>query len=559
MNQKLKRLIIGILIVSLSLGVFAGCGKKDDDPTQAEQKEQQSKEKGDSEDQAESEERSEPEAEDGSFWSDEPLEFDILYNDNPDYPYQDDWLLWDAIKEATNVTLNPIVVPLSDYEEKRSLLISTGEAPEIIPKTYPGQEVPFIPSGVILPVSDYVDQMPNFSKQIEEWDLHDYINTIKQKDGKYYVLPGLHEVVDYDYSYAMRLDILEENDIPIPDTYDEFYDVLKKLKELYPDTYPFSDRFEFKSTLNVAAPAFGVQAGWGAGNGMYYYRNKDEFGFYPITDDYKEFLAYFNKLVTEGLLDPESFTQEDEMAIKKFTTEKSFVINANSQNVVSYRESMDKTLGEGKYEVAKILPPAGPKGSVIYGNKLENGIMITSKAKEDPNFDKMLKFVDWLWYSEEGKTLTKWGVEGVTYKEVDGNKELMPDVKFQTLNPSGTKDLRKDFGFSGGVFVYGGSKEMVYSMLDEEEVAFRTEVAENKEALPPAPPVLFDEDQREQANLISQPLMDYVEQMTLKFILGDASLDSDWDAFVKACKDKGCDDLTTLTNDVYNATKDALE
>lgn len=406
----------------------------------------------------------------------------------------------------------------------------------------------------------YVDLMPNFSKQIEEWDLHDDINTLKQRDGKYYLFPGLHEVVNPEYSFVIREDILEENDIQLPDTYDELYDVLKKLKDLYPDTYPFSDRFEFKSTLSVAAPAFGVQAGWGAGNGMYYYRDKDEFGFYPITDDYKEFLAYFNKLIEEGLLDPESFTQEDEMAIKKFTTGKSFVINGNFQNVISYRETMDGTLGEGSYKIKKMIPQAGPKGpAVIPGGRLENGIMITSKAKEDPNFEEMMKFIDWLWYSEEGKNLTKWGVEGVTYKEVNGKKELMSDIKFQTLNPLGTKDLRKDMGFGSGVFVYGGSKEMVESMMSDEDVAFRTEVVENREVIPPAPPVLFDEDQREQANLISQPLMDYIEQMTLKFILGDASLDSDWDAFVKSCKDKGCDDLTMLTNDVYNETKDALK
>ena len=38
-------------------------------------------------------------------------------------------------------------------------------------------------------------------------------------------------------------------------------------------------------------------------------------------------LQYLNKLVNEGLLDPESFTQDDDTARQKLATGKSFVIS----------------------------------------------------------------------------------------------------------------------------------------------------------------------------------------------------------------------------------------
>lgn len=498
-----------------------------------------------------------------SFHSDKPLTFSMLYSSHPDYPYKEDWLLWKAIKDKTNVTLDLTVVPMSDYNQKRSLLISTGDAPYIIPKTYHPDEVQFIPSGAILPVSDYVDKMPNYSKEVKEWGLEDEINTYKQKDGKYYLLPGLNKILPPGYGIAMRIDILEKNNIPVPNTWDEMYAALKKLKELYPDSYPLSDRYQGKSLLNIAAPTFGqAAAGWGAGNGLYFDRNNDKFIFYPTTNDYKNFLAYFNKLIKEGLMDPESFTQSDDQAIQKFVTGKSFAISTNSQHLVALRQNMDQTLGKDAYKIKEIIPPAGPAGAVVTGGHLENGIMISSKAKDDPNFDQMLKFIDWLWYSEEGQTLCKWGVEGTTYKKTaDGKFQLMPDINFLGMNPSGTKDLRKDFGFGNGVFIlmYGGPKALAESYMTPDDLNFVNAENSNRQLLPPAPPLLYDETEREQANMLSTPLMDYVQSMTLKFILGDASLDTDWDKFVQDCQQKGSDRLVELANKVYQSTKDVLK
>jgi putative aldouronate transport system substrate-binding protein len=403
--------------------------------------------------------------------------------------------------------------------------------------------------------------MPNFSREVKEWGLQDLINSLKQADGKFYVLPGLHEINVSDYALAIRQDIFDKNNIPIPKSWDDLESALKKLKEIYPNITPFSDRWQGNALLNGAAPTFGVAGGWGAGNGMYYYKDKDQFGFYPITDDYKNMLTYFNKLVKEGLLDPASFTQTDDQAVQKFVTGKSFVIMTNTQEIERMKTQMDQTLGKGNYKVTRILPLAGPKGAVMPDSRLENGIMISAKAKDDPNFPQLLKFVDWLWYSEEGQTLTKWGVEGVTYQKVNGKFQLMPDVNYMNLNPSGTKNLQKDYGFSGGVFclLYGGPKDLAESMMTEEVKNYTNEVNNTFKYLPPAPPVLFNESQREQANMLSQPLMDYVSQMTLKFITGVASIDKDWDSYVQQCKSKGSDQLTKLTNDVYKSTKDKIK
>ncbi|KZS47280.1 sugar ABC transporter substrate-binding protein [Paenibacillus glucanolyticus] len=490
-----------------------------------------------------------------AFKATEPFDLSILYSDQPAYPYKQDWMLFAKLKEMTNVTLKPTIVPMSDYSQKRSLLISSGDAPLVIPKTYPGEESAFVASGAILPISDYIDLMPNFKDKVEKWDMDSELEGLRQEDKKYYVLPGLHEAVWPDYTLIVRKDIFEKHGIAIPTTWDELYTAMKQLKQEYPDVTPFSDRFKFNSTLNIAATGFGTKAGWGFGSGLTYLEDKDEFVYTAATEEYKEMLTYFHKLVAEGLLDKESFTQDDDQAVQKFVSGKSFIINGNSQTVVQHRNDMDKTLGEGKYAISKITVPGGPAGQLMSGSRLENGVMISSKVKESEHFKAILQFIDWLYYSDQGQEFAKWGVEGVTYTKEGGVRKLMDDINYNGLNPKGTKDLRIENGFSGGVFAYGGTTELLQSMFSEEEQQFQKSMSETKTVVKPEPPIPYSVEERERVTLLSTPLKDYTDQNTLKFILGDRDL-ADYDKFVAELDSQGVGQYLEIANKTYKTYKE---
>lgn len=500
-----------------------------------------------------------------TFKATKPLTFTTMYNDSATYPYKKDWLLWSEITKRTNVTLNPTVVPMSDYNQKRSLLISSGDAPLIIPKTYPGQEAPYVTSGAILPISDYVKYMPNFMDKVKKWNLQPEIDNLRQADGKYYLLPGLHQEVWPDYTLAIRTDIFEKNNIAIPKTWNEFEAALKKLKEAYPDVTPFSDRWSttgnggsLGALLSYAAPTFGTIAGFSTQNYVTFDQKQKKFVFAGASKNYEDMLKYFNKLVTEGVMDKESLSQSDDTALQKFETGKSFVISANSQTLVDMRNAMNKTLGAGNFSIAKIDIPGGPVGTVMAGSRLENGIMINAKAKDDPNFIALLQFVDWLWYSDEGEELTKWGVQGTTYTMSNGKRTLESGVNFLGLNPSGTKDLRMDFGFGTGTFAYGGTTDLLHSTMSPEEIKFQDSMAKTHKAMPVNPPYPMNATDAEQANLISTPLTDTVRQNTAEFILGTRSF-SDWNNYVSELKAKGMDKYLELVNNSYKAVEKKIK
>lgn len=517
-----------------------------------------------------------PTVTDTNFKAAQPETFSMLFDDNNDYPYEASWQVFDQIQKATNIKINITVVPMSDYNTKVSTLIAAGSEPEIIPKTYPGSEVPYIPSGQILPISDYVSQMPNYRNEITDWKLQGDIQTITQKDGKYYVLPELHQVYVQDYSLMIRTDVFKQLGLSTdPKSWDELETDMQAIKKAYPKDYPFSDRWNLGATMQIAGPAFGLdgatglntqEAQWRGNNSLVYDQKQDDFSFYPTDANYKTELQFFNNLVTQGLLDPESATQTDDQADAKFEMGKSFIESINTQELNTITPKIDATLGKGKYSIAKIQVPAGPAGANFYGTRLENGIMITQQAKQDPHFSDLLRFVDWLWYSEAGETLTKWGVEGQTFtKTSDGNYQLnsnytLPAFGLNTNAPAGTKDLRKDLGYSSGVFILtnGGPADLAYSQMTPDQRTWAETSNSTHTMLPIAPNIQYTTQQLNAQNMINQPLVDYTNSMAYKFIFGQANLSKDWDGYVKQCESQGSAKYTDTANSAYKAQKKAL-
>ncbi|MDG4798098.1 extracellular solute-binding protein [Micromonospora sp. WMMD1082] len=492
------------------------------------------------------------------FKASEPLSFSLLYSNHPNYPLKNDWLFWSELTSRTNVTLEPVAVPLSDYEQKRSLLIGAGDAPFLIPKTYPSQEEPYVSSGAILPVSDYIDLMPNFKDKIEKWNLAPELDTRRQEDGKFYLLPGVHEKPWHDYSLAVRTDILEELNLEIPKTWDELYTVLKAMKAKYPNVYPFSDRFSQPNPagnlLNIMAFSYGLQgAGWNFQHTSWN-AEAQKFEYTGATEQYKQILQYLNKLVTEKLLDPESFTQTDDLARQKLANSRSFVISSNAQTLVNdYRPDLAAT--NPKATITKIPLPIGPAGEINPADRFENGMMISAKARDSENFVAMMQFVDWLWYSDEGQHFAKWGVEGQSFvKDAAGKATLAPDVNVIGLNPDAPKHLQKDFGFYNGVFAYGGNPELVQAFFSEEEQQFQ-EVMNARPARVVPPPHPLTDEEREQVSLWATPLRDHVYQATLQFILGQRDF-AQWDAYVNELKSKNMDAYMDAVTKAYERFKE---
>ncbi|GAB2981206.1 ABC transporter substrate-binding protein [Actinotalea caeni] len=488
-----------------------------------------------------------------TFQATEPIDFSLLYRDHPNYPVQEDWSVFQHLEEDQGVTFDLTVVPLADWDQKKALLVSAGDAPEIISVTYPGQETQFVSGGALLPVSDYFEYMPNFTQKVQDWGLEAEIETLRQSDGKIYMLPGIREVPDVQYTVVIREDLFENAGITEdPATWDEFAEQLAAVKEANPElSYAMSDRWTDTTTLgsflNVMAPTFGTSAGWGYSN-TWYDHDAGEFVFTGGSDAYRDLLTYAHGLVEQGLLDPE-VTQSDDQAVQKFVSGDAAAISGNTQVIAEYRTKLADAGVDAPIRLITI--PDGPYGSYLAGSQLSSGLMLSSEVADSPNLLALLQLVDWLYYSDEGIEFAQWGVEGETYTRAeDGTRTLLDDIGWNALNPDAERKLNTDFGYSNGVFLLanGSSQELLQSVMTEEIATWTEEVLASKEIMPVAPAARLDEMELETTSLLDSQLRDAVQAATAAFITGQRPL-SDWDAYVAEMEGLGATQLV----DTYNA------
>ena len=493
---------------------------------------------------------------DQQFTATEPITLSILWTDWPESPVTESWQVFDHIEELTNVRLELVHVPFSDSVEKRSLLISAGDAPDLIPLIYRGDETPFVSSGAILPLSDFIEHMPHFRKYVQEWELGDMIDTLRQADGKYYMLPGLQEVWVPSFSLIIRTDVWEEVGIGVPSTWDEVHEGLRAIKERYPESLPLADGFEGQSLINYGGYAFGTRAGWGFGDGMVGGHDGGPLEYAATTVEYREMVEYFRMLVEEGLLDTETLTASNDGSgagdvVEKFANETCFAASGSSGTAIEFAQALDATLGRDNYEVRLIPPPAGPAGTIMGPRNFWHGFMLNAELADSENFLAILQFLDWLYFNPEAREMLRWGLEGETYtKGPDGTIELEEGYSLKNfdLQVDAETDLLEDLGFSTFLSEATESRALKESYNSASFAEYVDGVVENLESMPPWVPAPLEEAELEQTSLMATPLKDMVDTNTLRFILGERDM-GEWDAFLAELEASGLSAYVDLLND----------
>ena len=521
------------------------------------------------------------------FYSEEPVTYTMFFNDNPAYPMTEAWQtegIFKAIEDATNVHLELTIVDNSNYTDKVSLAVSSGEAPYIIPKIY--TETAYVSGGGIVPVSDYVQYMPNFSQFVEDYSMQPELETITQSDGKYYRLPGMKETCLQDYTFLVRKDIFDAAGYDVTElekdwTWEEFAEVLKGVKAYMVEQgmctendYIWSDMWcgqtsgygQGGNLLKLLGTSYGINTGWAitTNYGLVFDWDNDQFVSGSISEEFKTAYKVIQDLVRSKILDPETWTQDDDTALNKFYRGETALMSTNRAQYTTQEEKITAQLGEGNFELYRAIVPVGNNNYQSENQRLECGVCISSNALEtlgEEEFIKMMRFVDWLWYSEEGLTLTKWGIEGETYTVTDGVYSLTPEYYCAGLSIAKTSDdqidMREELGYACGNFMYGGSLELLTSNFPADLQDFYNRMAEYRELRPLDPTVAFDEDQLEMLNLWGTPLTDTINTWTNKFAMNQADVEADWDTYVAEVQAQNLQNIIDMYNDTYQASKSA--
>jgi putative aldouronate transport system substrate-binding protein len=454
------------------------------------------------------------------------------------------------IKKRKNVKLELQSVPQSNYEDKKKTLIATNSIPDVI-MVNQNDLSNYADLNIFLDLTPYLDQMPNFRKLIAQ---KPEINKTKV-DGKIYGFPlATKWSLQSGQLPMIRVDLLKKLNLKTPTSYEELYQVLRKLKEAYPDSYPFTSRAANgkTGTENLINPiAFGFGSGYTNINGtkVYYEPATKQYKFGPYSSEFKEALSYLHKLYKEKLLDPDYSVATSQIWVEKLSTGKSFFYQDNNGFGVNFNKALQAKDQDAKFELLPVMASIkGVKRNNVYQlDHLGEMYAISSKVK---NPEEVIKFIDWM-YGDEGTYLTSFGVENIDYTLSGGEYQISEatQAKFKDKqDPFRAMQSALGTGYLG-LALHSDDHPLVPSSAPElikwsekaiNDLANGINFREVND-----PP--FNKEEREKLKQLRTQLDAFLTLNMDRFIINDGAL-NDWDSFIQQCKEKGATEIEKIYN-----------
>jgi putative aldouronate transport system substrate-binding protein len=450
-------------------------------------------------------------------------------------------------------------------------MFNTGSYPDVIMHYAPDAAKWGVEEGILIQLDDLIyENMPNYVEK-----MGDYIDSTRQTDGHIYQIAGWNECYHCSYARKMWVNtaILDEMGVEMPETTEEFYEVVKLFTEQYPQGYAIAGASSGWYTDFVAwiMGSFTLDSGE---YGKLALNPDGEIVSAAITDEWREGLRYIKSLydIADNAIYDGSFTQTAEQLRTLLNQEDCPILFVPFGTISDGIDADENNELYRQYQC--IVPLEGPDGTRIaayfkYDSLEEGSVSITDKCE---NPAAVLRWVDYF-FSEKGDISSQYGAdEGVdwVWEPDDGSVGLngepamyviSDDAQYSSATQNhdwqdvvvryapadyrlgAATDADVDLGTTAGLekLLYEASKQMEPYAQDPE-----------KGELDVLPSLKLTADESTEIQTIQVEVKNYVNSSKIEFITGEKSLDDDWDTYVEELYNCG---LQTLI-DVYQAAYD---
>lgn len=451
-------------------------------------------------------------------------------------------------EDKTNVHIEWEVVPEQSMQEKLNLVLASEDYPDVIMglNISPAQQMIYGTQGAFLPLNDLIEKQGANTKKMFQ-DNPEIQSTITALDGNIYALPEVNEC--YHCSMSQKMWIyepwLKKLNLDMPETTEELYEVLKAFKENDPNGNGLQDEIplsispkSWSSSIDafllnsfIYNPVYGSSY-------KHIFIKDDKLDVAYNKPEWREGLRYMNKLYAEGLLAPESFTQDDNQLIQIGENADTVILGAATGG---HQGVFTQLLGEsGRWKEYKTVPPLkGPNGvryAALDSTGLNPGAFVITKKAKHPEL--ALRWADGLYEREHtlrsvyGRPDEEWrdakdgevGINGepAVWSELKSYGTVQNIAWIQTGPSLRTNDFRLSAVAKGD---------------DDLEVILYNETKNKYEPYKPTdvstvPPLFLTNEQASEVADLSKTINDYVDEMLARFVIGDANLDKDWEGYV---------------------------
>jgi len=479
----------------------------------------------------------------GALLFEEPTTIKLMISSSSSWPYKPEWPMWSLFEKYTGADFDILAIP-TDMDTKVNLTMAgpQKDMPDMM-VLVAGKSLANShgPVGGFVAISDNLDKMPNYKafwESVPEVERQECMLQRVSGDGKIYLAPNYGiQTVGNTRTWMYRKDIFDKHGLTPPETLDEMYETAKKLKELYPHSYPVCIRSGLQNF-----DLMGAQWKEYFTLNPYYDYNDGTWHYGAIEPEMKMMVEYFRKLIEEKLIMPD-FTTIAASAWEELVSNDmgfmmpEYLLRMDFFNLPARQINPEFTL-------AAMMPP---KANIATGqNKIANlsyeltGYVLCNTG-DQKRIDNALKLLDWM-YSPEGIQFQSWGEEGVTYEVVDGEKKWLVDElgsPYADLG-MGTPGLYQVVEFEANEALY----------TEEQGIAGDYARPFQQERINPYNILAFPDEKANEVSDLYTEINTYVTEMISKFLSGLESMEK-WDSYVETVKGMNVDRLLEMYAERY--------
>lgn len=459
------------------------------------------------------------------------------------------------IEEQTGIDLEFIELSSSDTDTQVNSIMNGSDLPDV----FIGYEFDynaigeFAEAGLLAPLDEYVEK---YGKNLQEVmladpDIGEDALSYGSYDGHVYALfggGGLVTNVYATYQSYIQTQFLEEMDMELPTTLDEFREYLSAVHKAHPEISPwtsYKDNNYIFANISQAFQYTDIHTYLKVDNGKVEFIGNNE--------NFKKALQYGREMVDEGLIDVASFTQDSNVLATQLAQDGLNMAAIGCGNMFS--NVMDSE-GE-EYQSLKVIGLLeGPDGYVsaqLSPPKVSTSMVVTT-ACEHP--DVAFRLFDYF-LSDEFAICARVGFEGEQWEKAadgaigrDGEQAWFTLLTAQEwVQPSTNviwdmenfihRNIMNHCEASAGVTAYPTSEEIVKQKVKE---------ANTKEYLPQ---MIMDAEDGAEYREIRSLIVDSVNQNVVLFLLGDRSLD-EFDTYCSELEAMGVERYVELAQKAYD-------
>lgn len=446
------------------------------------------------------------------------------------------------IEEKTGVHVTFNQVKDANWTTQLNLMFASMDMDDMILRNPVDVEDLGVSQGLLLPLDEYLteDIMPNYVPRLA---INNAGESIPASDGKsYYIGYLIAQNVNHTGTWYVNMDLLSQLGLSVPTTTAEVTEVLRAFKTAGLE-YPFSASFTpfGPETIWNQFASFGVPENhyWLAID------ESDKVQFTGAMNGWKDCVAWLHDLYAEGLMDPESLTQDSNLWANK--------VNAGQVGYFCYLRLINTALTPETYAHFKsMLPPVaeGYKASVSSILEIPDPGAYLTSTNSDP-----VSSLKWLDAQLETETMMV-AANGKMGEQI----QLNADGKYEVINVPENNGLYDIVPVTmGQFFAPGPYYTEIYQMAPHRVERYQDSLAYAEAGV--LEPKSFNyltklcklsnDDAVEAANIKTE-LDKFMEESVVEFIKNGIT-DESYAKFVETANSIGADRYTALYQAAYDA------